>query len=116
MPSGGKRQGAGRPKGVKNALPQGAVSAIRALRHRIPEGTPAELADAAGEALETVAEVMRGTVKKGARDRLTAAAMLREEICGPVPKKHELTGKGGAPLIVEVIRYADAREPGETSE
>lgn len=98
MPSGGKRQGAGRPKGATGALPLGAVAAIKALKHRIPEGTPTELADYAGEAFAAVIEVMRKPDVRGAFAKLQAAASLREEICGPVPKKHELTGKDGGPL------------------
>lgn len=91
-PRGGKRPGAGRPRGARNALPAGAVSAIRALRHRVPDGTPAALADVAGEALETVVQVMRGKVKRGAIARLTAARVAREDICGPVPKEFKHSG------------------------
>jgi hypothetical protein len=100
---GGKRVGAGRPPGAGNALPQGAVAAIRALKHRVPDKTPEELADLAGEALETVAEVMRGRFRRGGMERLQAARTVREEICGPVPKRHELSGPDGGALEIKTI-------------
>lgn len=91
-PRGGKRPGAGRPRGSRNALPAGAVGALRALRFRVPKDIAPELADAAGEALETVVKVMRGKVKRGAIASLTAARVLREEICGPIPKQVQVAG------------------------
>jgi len=87
---------------VREALPRGAVIAIRALKHRVPAGASPEAAELAGEALETVVEVMRGNVRKLTRERLTAAAMLREEMCGPVPKKHEHTGPDGGPVSISI--------------
>lgn len=102
-PRGGKRPGAGRPTGARNALPQGAVAAIRALRHRVPEGTPEPLAELADEALATVAEVMRGQVRRGT-ERLNAARVVREEICGPVPKQLRVGGEGGGPITIHVDR------------
>lgn len=102
---GGHRLGAGRPKGAKNALPQGAVAALRALKHRVPEGTPEELADLAGEALETVADVMRGRFRRGGTERLNAARAVREEVCGPVKQKLEHTGSIEITKIVrEIVR------------
>ena len=98
---GGARAGAGRTKGAKNALPQGAVMAIKALRHRVPDDLPEDVLAAADDSLGVVVAVMRGEIVDGARDRLTAAAMVREEICGPVPKKHELTGKDGGPVVID---------------
>ena len=102
MPRGGKRPGAGRPAGVAEVLPRGAVKAIRAMRHRVPDGTPRQLADVADEALATVVDVMRGRVVDGARERLSAAALLREEVCGPVPKRHEVSGPDGAPISISI--------------
>lgn len=106
---GGKRPGAGRPAGSKNTLPLGAVSAIRALRHRVPADAPKELADVAGEAFDAVVEVMRGEFRDStvASTRLRAAAMVREEVCGPMAQKLEHTGKDGGPLVVEVVEYLD---------
>lgn len=99
---GGRRPGAGRPKGVREVLPRGAVKAIKALRHRVPEGTAAPLAEVADEAFAAVVAVMRKPATPGAFARLQAAAAIREEVCGPVPKKHELAGPGGAPIPVSI--------------
>lgn len=94
-------------------LPAGAVSAIKALnkpptRLRVPEAATPEAAALADEALGAVLEVMRGEwVVKGAGEKLKAAAMLREEICGPQPKPVELTGKDGGPIVVRVVKYTD---------
>jgi hypothetical protein len=89
---GGKRPGAGRPKGVREALPRGVVKAIKAMRHRVPEGTRPEVAELADEALATVVDVMRGKVKRFARERLAAASVLREEVCGKASQKLEHQG------------------------
>lgn len=96
MPRGGKRAGAGRPKGSRDVLPRGAVSI---LRLRVPPGATPEAAALADEALTAVAAVMRDDWKvKGAAAKLAAAAHLREEICGPMPQKHEVAGKDGGPV------------------
>lgn len=90
---GGTRKGAGRPKGKGDSLPRGAVKAIKALRHRVPADASPEAQAVADEAMATVINVMRG--KGGARfvrERLTAAAMVRDEVCGPVPKELKHTG------------------------
>lgn len=99
---GGKRAGSGRPKGSNNALPQGAVTAIKALKHRVPEGTAEPLADLAGEALVTVANVMRDGARPGAFAQLQAAAAIREEICGPMPKRTEISGPKGEALSITI--------------
>ena len=52
----------GNRKGEKCPLPKGAVAAIRSLRYRVPDTTPAPLAEIADEALDTVVKVMRGKV------------------------------------------------------
>lgn len=98
MPRGGLRPGAGRPIGAKNTLPQATVAAIKALKHRVPDGTAEPLAELAGDALIAVANVMRNGARPGAFAQLQAAAALREEICGPVPKRSEITGANGGPL------------------
>jgi hypothetical protein len=86
-PPGGSRPGAGRPSG-RNVLPYGAVKAIKALRHRVPEGTPDKLADLADRALERVAEVMEGEILDPmlASAVLRASTRIRDEVCGP-PKQ-----------------------------
>jgi hypothetical protein len=95
-PPGGSRPGAGRPPGARNSLPLGAVGALKALRHRVPDGAPAPLADLAGEALEVVASVLRGEVydAQAAQVRLKAAAMAREEVCGPIKQRVEHSFEG----------------------
>lgn len=98
MPRGGKRPGAGRPAGANDVLPRGAVALIKALRHRVPKEVDQEVADIADEALGTLVSVMRGEIRDNARDRMGAATALREEICGPVPKKLEHSGTDGAPI------------------
>jgi hypothetical protein len=101
-PNGGRRPGAGRPPGSRNALPAGTARAIKALRHRVPEGVAPQLADVADEAFAAVVAVMRKPATPGAFARLQAAAAIREEVCGPVPKKHEVTGKDGEAIKHEV--------------
>lgn len=84
--------------------------ALKALRFRVPPGTPEPLADLAGEALETVADVMRGKVYRGGFERLTAARTVREEICGKVADKHEHSG-----VVLHVIDpYAEPPAAGAT--
>lgn len=100
---GGKRAGAGRPPG-KAALPYGASSAIKGLRHRVPNGTPEPLAEVADEAFDAIVKVMRGEVHyTEAQTRLRAAKDVREEICGPVAQKHEVAGADGKPLAVSIV-------------
>lgn len=111
---GGRRPGAGRPEGTRNALPKGTVEAIRALRHRVPHDAPAEVADAAGYALQRVLEVLSGRVRgQDAGPVLKAAAMTREEFCGPLAQKVEATGPGGSALVVEVRKYTQ-EDDGDT--
>lgn len=96
MPRGGARPGAGRPKGSRDALPRGVVSI---LRLRVPPDATPEAAALADEALNAVADVMRNDWKvQGAAQKLAAAQHVREEICGPVPKRSEITGANGGPL------------------
>jgi hypothetical protein len=111
-PRGGRREGAGRPEGANNALPSGAVSAIRALRLRVPDAAPLLAAELAGEALERIVDVMRGKVRpERAFPTLTAAKAVREEVCGPIVKKHEVAGPGGAPVTITINRTV-ASAPG----
>lgn len=110
---GGKRPGAGRPAGSKNTLPLGAVSAIKALRHRVPDGTPKDLREVADEALGTVAAIMRGEFydAQAASTRLRAAAMAREEICGPIAQKVQHAGHDGGPVVFEFPPIPGDEEP-----
>ena len=87
-----KNRGPGRAEGQSNALPMGAVAAIRSMRHRIPDDIPTKLAKDADDAYSTIVKVMHGKIKDGVKYRLAAARVVREEICGPIPKTHEHKG------------------------
>lgn len=100
---GGARQGAGRPEGSFNALNLGEVGAVKAAGLRVPATASPQERDLADECLDTITRVMRGQVSYlEAPVRLKASAVLREEICGPVAQKHELTGKDGERLRVSI--------------
>lgn len=100
---GGKRPGAGRPAGSKNVLGFGEVRAIKAARLRVPETATAEAAELADRAQQRIIDVMEGSVHyMEAGNVLKAATRLREEICGPVAQKHEVTGKDGAPISFRI--------------
>lgn len=103
FPPGGKRPGAGRPQGTTNVLEYGAVSALKSLRHRVPEGIAPELADIAGEAFQRMVAVMRGEVSgSDAFPVLTAAKAIREDVCGPIKQKLEVGGPDGGALQVSI--------------
>ena len=95
-PPGGDRPGAGRKKGTKDSRPRephGTAVAIEALKHRIPEGTPPELEKMANTALRRIWDVMEQLVPyQHAPSVLKAAGMTREEICGPVTQRLDLSG------------------------
>lgn len=100
MPRGGKREGAGRPKGATSVLPRGTIKAIKVAGLRVPDDASPEARELADVAQQRLIDVMCEKVSPFASNSvLTAARHLREEICGPIPKKHELTGKDGAPLL-----------------
>lgn len=89
-PNGGKRAGAGRPEGSKNALPLGEVRALKALGLRIPEGASADEQDYALHTESRIIAVMQGEVHPSlAMAVLKAASTLREEQLGPVKQKVE---------------------------
>jgi len=114
--NGGKRLGAGRKPGG-NALGYGEVKAIRALRIRTPESLPEEAKELAGEAFEAVVRVMRREVQgRGTQDVLRAAAMVREEICGPITQKHELEAKGGLSFQLILAKPEKQLESGPEGE
>lgn len=96
---GGRREGAGRPSGTTNALGMGEVRAVKACRLRVPETATPEQAELADRALQRVIDVMEEQVPyQRATSVLGAAARIREEVCGPVKQKHEVSGPGGAPI------------------
>lgn len=92
-PNGGKRDGAGRKAGTKNALALGEVAATKAAGLRVPESaTPAQRA-LADRALQRIAAVMEERVGGFASTAvLKAATHIREEICGAVKQKIEHSG------------------------
>jgi hypothetical protein len=90
---GGRRAGAGRPSGVREALPRGTVKAVQALRVRVPEGVPDELAEIADEAFNKMVAIVRGSGHRYQGIQLNAARAVREEICGPVATKVEHSGR-----------------------
>lgn len=91
---GGRRPGAGRPPGAKSILPEGAVSAIRAANLRLPADAHPAAAEMAQRALERLADVLDDRVPSArVFGLLKAVAMAREEVCGPLATKVEVTGR-----------------------
>lgn len=106
-PPGGARPGAGRPEGSTNALPMGTIQAIKALNLRVPEGASDAAKALANRALERVVDVLEeGVDFRQAGAVLKAATLVREEICGPMAQKHEVGGKDGGALVIEVHKIA----------
>lgn len=102
-PRGGARNGAGRPTGSNNALAYGEVRVVKAAGLRVPENATPEMRELADEGLDVITRVMRGEVSFiEAPVRLKAAAMVREEVCGPVAKQVNLAGSDGGPLQVSI--------------
>lgn len=91
---GGKRLGAGRPKGSKNTLDYGEVAAIAAAKLRPPPpDAPPEVQQLAARALQRIADVMEEKVwERQGRNVLAAATRIREEACGPLTQKVDVTG------------------------
>jgi len=78
----------------KNDLPLGTVKLLKQLRYRVPESAPPEIAAVADRAFERLVNVMEGKVSfRQAPSVLKAASLLREEVCGPVPKELNITTK-----------------------
>lgn len=110
-PPGGKRPGAGRPKGSDNALEYGQVQALRTLNYRVPETLPAEAAAFANDALIRIVDVMHERVPYlQAGHVLKAATRVREEFCGPLAQKVEHSGADGTPLTINVVSYSEDEE------
>ena len=104
-------------KGKKrnNPLPRGTIKAIRATKLRVPEGASDEHSDLAEEAFQGIVGVMRGDTTYiehiPVHDRLRAMTIVREEVCGPIPKEHKV--KGSMNLIIET---GVPRTPGQDDE
>lgn len=123
--NGGRRPGAGRPKGSKNVLPLGHVKAARALRKaakqkpRDPmadedELHPEDLVRAERAAVESgtktdeargfLLEVMRGKhVHRHVSDRVRAATFIIEQSVGKAPQRIIHEGDGDGPSAVAGI-------------
>ena len=84
------------------------MKAIKAAKLRVPEGTPEEHAELAEEAKERIVAVMRGRVHHTqAAQVLKASTRLRDEICGPLTNKTEVSGADGGPVIVEIRKFTE---------
>ena len=106
MSRGGKREGAGRKKGGRNALPLGMVQAVKVAGLRVPEGAPTNVRELADVCQQRMIDVMMQDVDSfHASGVLKAATALREELLGPLAKKHEVTGAEGGALVVNVVKY-----------
>jgi len=90
--SGGKRPGAGRRPGP-NVLAYGEVKAVKAAKLRLPEGADEESQQLAGRSLQRIVDVMEARVSHlHAGNVLKAATRLREEVCGPLTQKVDVSG------------------------
>jgi len=81
---------------------------------RIPDNAPPELAEIAARALQRIVEVM-DKPERNSRDRLDAAKRVRDEVCGLLAQRTELSGGGGQPMAVSirigVPQPGDATQP-----
>lgn len=91
---GGKRPGAGRPKGVRNKLTRDAQKTITELAR--------EQTDAALQALVSIA-------KEGESEaaRVSAANSLLDRAYGKPSQSHELSGPGGEPIELDLRKLSD---------
>jgi len=92
MAAGGRRPGAGRPRGVKNKAKKGEKLTLETLAR---EHTPA--------ALNTLVKIMNNGKSEGAR--IAAATALLDRGYGRPRQAVEMTGKDGGP-----IEHADTRD------
>lgn len=78
------------------------VAAIKTWnRFRVPKDVSGPAGEVADEAFGTMVEVMRGVRRRG-MERLSAARAVREEVCGPIPKRIEASGPGGEPIVFRI--------------
>jgi len=100
-------------RNAHTGLPKGAVAATRAMKRRVPEGTDEESESLAQEAFDAYVRVMRGevpikrlqqvvvdeagqvvsdtsTVIQSPTLTLTAARLVRDDVCGPPTIKVEV--------------------------
>lgn len=92
-------------------MPRGTTQAASACRLRVPPGASSEAAALADRALQRMVDVMELEVAgRGAMAVLLAATRIREEVCGPVPRRLETSGPDGGPLVVEIHSYQGPQE------
>ena len=99
----------GTRKGVYNHEKSGTytgkriLKAFDAVRINVPENTAPEVAALADEAIATVLKVMRGQTGRHSLTQLTAAGVIRDEICGPIKQRLSIEGAGGPPRMSVTI-------------
>lgn len=99
--SGGKRKGAGRPKGSKHVLPRGAVAAILAARRSHAEDPNA------AEAEGFILQIMRGTIRTNTVTRLGAARDVLDRRIGKPTQVVEHQGD----VTIKVVTGVPQVEP-----
>lgn len=90
---GGKRPGAGRPEGARNALPSGTVGALNAAflaQKRLGSGGDPESLAALRRVYERIGDVLEEniTVPAMAGAVLKAAETIADTVAGPMVQKH----------------------------
>jgi hypothetical protein len=104
MPRGGKRPGAGRPKGsAARVISNEAIKAARTIDprgYRVPDDAPPAMRELADRALQRISDVMEeGIGAPIAPSVIKAAQQIREEVCGPVEKRVRISGSLEAMLM-----------------
>lgn len=90
---GGSRPGAGRKPGSTNVLEYGEVKAVKVAGLRVPVGAPQEVKALADRAQQRIIDAMECKVHYlDGNTVLKAATRLREEICGPLTQKVQVSG------------------------
>lgn len=105
---GGKRQGAGRPKGVSEPLPRGSVKALRFLARRTPKDAVPDDHEAIALVEQRVTDVLAGKVHASiASAVLKAACVVADGVCGTAEQKHVLSGPDGGPVRILRVDMGD---------
>jgi biopolymer transport protein ExbB/TolQ len=94
------------------ALTAGEEKAIKAMKWRVPKEAPPEAAELAGEAFAVIVDVMRrGVPYRFARNTLSAAVAVRDDICGPVVRRVEVDAKMSYEQLVNASMAPPDRLP-----
>jgi hypothetical protein len=99
---GGKRPGAGRPKGARNRV----TADIKALAQTY-----------GADAIDTLAEIMKNESAPEAA-RISAAKELIDRGFGKAVQATEISGKDGSPLsfappVIQILAYDDQADPAD---